>query len=336
MKLFFRSLLVVLGITFSASIAAAAIDLSELKSKLETTGLVGEVHGVHLPNALHTFTYRNPADFFDYVTLPLVAANPEILNQLNLLERHQSVRLFGSFVDHSAPITHLLISKVEILSTPDSETKDHVFIPKTPISEITEQTQVTGRVHAVSPQGEFFVLEYKDLVLPVFVRLPAHKAIAQKLYRGDLIKLSYRVRAEPDQPVHLSPQSTDSAIQVLERIQDCHEKTVEIKGSLVKFPKSPQILNDTYAVLVEDFVGTTVQYTLMNFEKLELNAELRKALAAAWVQAPKAKIENGRNKLIHRGISITARGQCNVVSQAQANPQILFKQVSDIQISMVD
>lgn len=328
---FFQSL--VMGLVLSIQ-AQAAINLDEVKAMLEGPGLVGEVHGVHLPNVLHAVTYRNPNDFFDYVTLPLVAESTQVAEQLNSLTRHEVVRIHGTFIDQKAPIKHILVQKIEVVKTHESETDKYEFVPKTPLSEITSQTVITGRVHAMSPAGDFFILEYKDLVLPVFVRAADHIAEAKKLFRGDLVRLSYRVRNEPKQPLHLTPQPGPSSIQVLERIQSCHGQPIEREGFLVKFPKSPQIFNDTYAVLVEDAVGTTVQFTLVNFTQVELNAELRQVLQAAWTQATSSLIENGRNKLIHRGIKIKARGQCNVVSQAQANPQILFGSLSDVSVQI--
>jgi hypothetical protein len=312
----------------------AIVDLDQLKSALEGAGLVGEVHGIHLPNSLHAFTYRNPSDFFDYITLPLVAENSVVGSQLDTIKRHEVVRVFGTFVDNKAPIKHILVKKIEVVKTHNSETDQFKFVPKTPLSEVTAQSVLTGRVHAISPEGSFFLMEYKDLILPVFVRSADQIEQARHLYRGDLLRLSYRVRNDPKQPVHLTPLPGSSSIQVLERIQSCHGQNLEKEGFLVKFPKSPQILNDTFAILVEDSVGTTVQFTLINFEQVDLNAELRKVLQAAWNQAPNTLIENGRNKLIHRGILIKARGQCNVVSQAQANPQILFSSLADISVKL--
>lgn len=330
-------ILTAMTILLCALTGNAAIDLSMVKAQLESTGVVGEVHGNHEMNSLHVFTFRNPQNFFDYSQFPLVAAAPDVNTQLQQIKRHQKVRLFGRFIDNPAPIRHILVQKLEIISTHFSETDNHPFVPKTPLSEVLDQQELTGRVHAVGESdGAFFLIEYKDLIFPVFVRDPQQKAIVKELFRGDLIRLKYQVRFEPEKPAHLQPSSTaPDAIQVLQRIQDCHGQPIQKTGALVKFPKSPQIINDTYAVLDEDVAGSDVQFTLINFENISANAELRSVLEKAWLEAPFAGIENGRNKLVHRGVVVTAKGQCNVMTQNQANPQILFNLVSDVQLQIL-
>src|SRR5256885_2034905 len=102
-----------LGIFLSA--CAHAVDLKEIEAKLTTTGVDGWIHGASPTQGLYVFTYRNPKDFFDFVEMSLVAPKPEILKQLETLNRHDKVRVKGEFMENPSPQKHIQIASIEMI-----------------------------------------------------------------------------------------------------------------------------------------------------------------------------------------------------------------------------
>lgn len=311
-----------------------AVDLEKLEKDLASTGVVGHIHASVSDRNLMVFTYRNPDDFFDNVQLPMTSSNADTLALLLKSKRHQKVRLYGGFITHGAPLKHIDVSKIELVADHQSELDQKPYTYKATDSEFHKYTELIGRVHAIDQGGKVLVIEYKDLVTPVFVSRDIDIAVVKGLYRGDKIKLEYEVRDYPGSPLHLSPkevQADKPALKVIEKIVDVHEKKLNVEGYLVKFPKSPQISFDVYAVLKEDEEGANIQFTLMNFTDNQVFTQLREKLDKIW-KSSTDKIENGRNKLINRGVKIKATGLGNVVSQSQANPQIIIDAVADVSV----
>lgn len=317
-----------------SSMACASIDMGQLENDLKTTGLVGYVHGTDNNSGLYVFTYRNPKDFFENVQMPMVSTDAAIMSDLQKTKRNQKVRLFGSFIPNRAPVKHIEVSKIELINDHSSELDKHPYNYKADTQELTQTQQLVARVHAVDQNGKMLVIEYKDKVVPVFVKNPLDIDLVKNLYRGDKISLRYSVRKDPSAPIHLSPKTEDSnqsSIEILENIKDIHGKTITQEGYLVRFPKSPQINFDVFAVLKEDAEGSNIQFTLVNFEDADLFTKVREKLEQAW-KANESKVENGRNKLINKSVRIKATGLGNDIDRGQANPQILIKSLDDIQI----
>ncbi len=306
---------------------------TEIKKKLNGEGLLGQVHGANHETGLYALTLRDPQNFFIHKEFPLVWEKESLAHDFKLLKRHQTIRIFGDLVDNGAPITHLLVTKFQVEKNYISEVDQYEYIPQTNPDELDSKSMMIGRVHAIDQNGKVLVVEYKDLVLPVFVRDTTTETAVQKLFRGDKISLHYKSKTVPDRPKHLMaqpPENGQQAFQILESIQGFHQTPVTRQGYLVKFPKSPQISTDTYAVLVQDQEGSTLQWTVVNFENMELFAKIREKLAALW-NADVTQIENGRNKLINKNVIVRVSGNGNVIDPGQANPQILVSSIEDIQ-----
>lgn len=306
----------------------------EIKKKLTTEGLLAQVHGANHITNVYALTIRDPNNFFIHKEFPLVWENDSIATEFKSLKRHQTIRVFGDLIDNGAPITHLLVTKFQIEKNFTSEVDQHEYVPSTNPDELDAKTHLIGRVHAADSNGKVLVVEYKDLVLPVFVRDEATEKAAQKLFRGDKIALDYKSKSFPDRPKHLMANPTESsrpAFQVLESVESFHQTSVTRQGYLVKFPKSPQISTDTYAVLVQDDEGSTVQWTVLNFENMDLFVKIREKMAKLW-NTDTSQIINGRNKLINQKIVVRVSGKGNIVDPGQANPQILVSSLDDIQI----
>jgi hypothetical protein len=314
--------------------AYASIDISKIEADLKSTGVEGYVHGMASAQQLLVFTYRNPNDFFENIQLPMTTSDYFLMTDLLKLKRHQKVKVFGEFVSNGAPLKHLNISKFELLKDYVSELDSSPYSYKASAEDVKQKTELIGRVHATDQNGKVLVIEYRDLVFPVFVSTEKDIEIVNQLYRGDKIKLEYKPMVHPGAPLHLKAQAKTAgqpSLEILEEILDWNAKPVTLEGYLVRFPKSPQIKFDVFALLFEDKEGSNIQFTLVNFTDQEAFQKLREKLEAAWVLNP-SKIENGRNKWIHKGVKVKAKGLGNVQSKAQANPQILIEKVEDLEV----
>ena len=320
--------------------AFAEINLAELEAKLKTDGLVGEIHGSITDSKIFVLTYRNPNDFFDNIQLPLTSDLPDVLATLNQVKRHQFYIVKGEFITNKAPIKHINISSLKLSKDYTSELDHLPYQYKGDVNELKNKSEFIGRVHAMGEQGKMLVMEYKDRIIPVFVTEPTSQALVNSLYRGDLVKIKFRVRSEPEAPTHLSLESSQKLppnvkpIELLESLVKSHGSPIEKVGNLIKFSKSPQINTNIYALLVEDPEGTTIQYTLTNFDSPDLFNKIREKLEKVWDENS-AGAENDRNKLVNRKLVVHAKGTSNMVDAGQANPQILINSLDDVTVEVL-
>ncbi|MGZ3789899.1 MAG: hypothetical protein ACXVLQ_15275 [Bacteriovorax sp.] len=319
--------------------AFAEINMQDLEKQLNTTGLTGEIHGSSADAHLFVITYRNPNDFFDNIQLPLTSDDPEILNSLPTLKRHQFYLVKGNFIKNKAPISHINIKSIELVKDYTSALDHMPYQYKGNVNDLNDKKEFIGRVHAVGQEGKMLVTEYKDRIVPVFVVEPSSQELVKQLYRGDLIRVRFNVRAEPEAPVHLSLvraaalPADQKPIEVLESLVKSHGTPITKTGNLIMFPKSPQINTNVYALLVEDPEGTTIQYTLTNLENLDLFNKVREKLEKVWMENS-ATAENDRNKFVNRKLVVTAKGVSNMVNPGQANPQIIINSIDDVNVTV--
>jgi hypothetical protein len=330
MKLF-QSVVSVSFLALSLFAAQAhAVDMGEVEKELTTTGVTGWIHGSVQGQGLYVFTYRTPGNFFDYIEMSLIPGQAGMLKTLSTFDRHDQVRIKGKFADIPAPQKHILVSSIELVQKYDSgyPTPPHDYMAKIP-DDLLKQNAANFLVHAVAGNGQILVLEYKDAIVPVFV---SNGKLAQNLFRGDVIHLTYKIQAFPDQPTHLNVDETvANPLQVIDSIQAQNGKQVTLEGALILFPKSPEIEFNVFAVqqLLSD--GLSRQFTLVNFDDANLFQKIRDTLQKAWDQSPHDYV-NGRNKLVSTKIRVKATGTINEVDPSQANPQILLKSLDSIVI----
>lgn len=324
------ALLVSLSFSTLACSTAKAVDLKQVEQELTSSGVTGWIHGSVGERKLFVFTYRDPKDFFDYIEMSVVAPDPVLLGQLRSLKRHDKVRLKGKFLFNPSPQKHILVSSIETIKPYESAfpAEPYSHLARVP-DELLGLTRATFLVHAVGGDGHILVTEYKDAVLPIFVR---DAKLTQGLYRGDVIELKFGVQGHPKNPTHLVlDEHGDQPLKVLESIRAKHGKPAVVEGALVLFPKSPEIQFNVFAVQEELPAGLKRQYTLVNFDNPELFKKIRAALQKAWDNAPRQYV-NGRNKLISTRIRVKATGTFNEVDPNQANPQILLPSEDSLQI----
>jgi hypothetical protein len=309
---------------------ARAVDLAEIEKMITGPGMEGEIHGADAARGLFVITYRNPKDFFDYLEMSLVPANAELAKQLGPLQRHDRVKIKGTFLKNPSPQKHIEVTSLEMVQKFQSPypADPYGYEARVP-DELLNQSSALFLVHAVHADGHILVVEYKDAVLPIFVN---NGELTRKLFRNDLVRLSFHIQKKPKEPTHLKLNETaPDALELVESIQARHGQPAQIEGALVLFPKSPQVLFNVFAVLEELPAGLKRQYTLVNFDSPEEFKRIRDKLQAAWDSEPKAYV-NGRNKLVSTAIRVRVKGKWNEVDPNQANAQVLLDSADSVEI----
>lgn len=307
--------------------AYEGLELTQLSRELKTTGLIGRIHGAVASSQMFVMTVREPDNFFSYREFSLLPKNKQAIETLNKVNRHDRVCIQGRIISNPSPQKHIAVKSVEVLESwnelsgfPEHQKK--ASIP----TELLERTDFIGKVHAIGKEGKILVMEYKNGVIPIFVKAPEY---TKDLYRGDIVRLSYKLKKIPKSPTHLKLNSqVEQPVEVIDAIADWHNKENTLTGHLVKFPQSPQIQFDVYAIEV-DTMGIKRYFTLVNFEDIAEFQKIRTKLAQIWDDNQETAIV-GRNMLINPAITMEAHGETNVVSPRQANPQILLDTAADI------
>jgi hypothetical protein len=304
-------------------------DHETLGRLLADQGLIGRIHGaVHDPG-LYVFTYRKPGDFFVHAEFPLVPADDAVALALKALKRHDAVLIKGSFIRNRAPQKHIEAVSVALLEAYPAATAPRPALTDD-LAPLLAGREAVGKVHAVAGDGRVLVFEHRGAVVPVYVR---DADLTVDLYRNDKIRIRYRVERHPGRPAHLliDPKKK-GAIKVLGRIKDAHSHEVIREGILVRFPKSPQLKFDVYALQTTDDDGVSVEYTLVNFTNKDMFLAIQKKMTDAW-NADVINAIDGRNKLVNPKIGLKARGTLNVQDPNQANPQIMLASPDDVAVT---
>lgn len=308
--------------------AYEGLEMSKLEQELETTGLIGRVHGAAGSDSqLFVISVREPNNFFAHREFSLVSRQAESLTTLEQLNRHDRICIQGNILSNPSPQKHIAINKIQILEPwPQPENIEPYQRQADLPTELESQTSFIGKVHAIGSEGKILVVEYRDGVIPIFVKATE---FTQNLYRGDIVELHYQVQKQPQQPTHLQLDTTVAQpIEVLDAIASWHNHVKTLTGNLVKFPRSPQLKFDVYAI-EEVTQGINRDFTLVNFEDIAEFTKIREKLAELWEQNSSTAIA-GRNMLINPEVTIEATGKVNLISTEQANPQILLKSAEQV------
>lgn len=308
---------------FFSSFLVSCASAQSVEDNLKGEGQIAEVHGAPHDLGHYVATVRDPEDFFKFEFYSLLGETPEVKEVLAKIKRHDKIRVWGT-AESYGPQKHIKISKI-VIETETDELPKYERKAEFPESFPDAETPFRALVHAIVKDQGLLVVEYKDAVLPV--RVPASIELPE-LYKNDIIEMKARITAHPGSPAHLKV----SEIALKEAIVSIHEKPIEKTGVLVKFPKSPQIKFDIYALKEDLADGLSRQYTLINFDNQELYAQMREKLASFWDNGDQTQIKNGRNMYINPSVVIKAKGIGNVVSPGQANPQILLSKLEDIEL----
>ena len=307
-----------------------SFDLRQLETRLKADGLEGWIHGAVDRHGLYVFTYRDPKDFFRAAEFPMVAGSPEVGKRLRELNRHDRVRVKGAFIANRAPVRHLMVTDIQPVKPWKPEGGALSPASRNAASDrLAKSGALTARVHAVGEEGRMLVIDHRGRIVPVFVPDPG---LTRALYRGDLIRLRYVSQSDPRRPLHLNPDpKSKQPIEVLSRIAEGHGKPATLEGVLVRYPRSPQISIDVYAVQVADPEGSSLDYTLVNFKDPEVFGRVRKKMEAVW-EAHRVSAREGRNRQVNPKVRLRVKGTLNIQSPRQANPQILLDSEDDVEV----
>ncbi len=307
-----------------------AEQMTQMEGDLKGPGVLGWVHGAVHERNLYVFTYRNPKNFFDYVEMSLITNDPALQTKLQSLDRHDKILVKGSFTQNPSPQKHILATSIDLVEKYKSgfPTDPYQHEAKIP-DELLNLKTALFLVHAIGGDGHILVVEYKDQVLPIFVR---NAELTKGLYRNDSVQLKFSMQSHPDRPSHLVlDERSLEPLKLVDSIKSLHGKPASVKGALIMFPKSPEILFNVFAVQQELPGGLKRQFTLTNMDDPAAFEKIRKVLQATWDRHP-GQFVNARNKLLSTKIQVTATGIYNEIDPSQANPQILLKTADDIKI----
>ena len=306
------------------------LDLDSLSQQLETTGLIGRIHGAATPSKMYVLSVREPNNFFAHREFSLIAGDLETQEVFAQLNRHDSLCVQGSIIPNPSPQKHIAVTSAQVLQPWQQPQGYEPYERSQDIPEqLKQKNSFLGKVHAIGESGKILVVEYQDGVIPLYV---SDTQYTKDLYRGDIVRLHYQIQTRPQQPIHLVlDQKVAQPVEVLDAIASWHEQTKTLKGNLVKFPRSPQLKFDVYAMEVET-QGIMRYFTLINFQDLAAFEDIRTKLAQLWDENQATSVA-GRNMLINPEVQIEATGIINLVSTEQANPQILLESADSVKIA---
>ena len=317
-----------------------------LMDKLQGEGLVGWVHGSSKRMEYYVFTYRSedpqdPMAFFKAEEFSLVAYDPKVRDVLTKLRRHDKIRLKGSLIQNRSPLRHIYVDKMAVI---EPAKPAEPYIPKTTLNLQNGQVEyLFVKVHTTILDGKALVVEYGDLVLPVFVP-EALNHLTADLFRNDKIMVSVRAVKSHRRPLHLylNGRSASPLVKV-DSMRSCHNFSTQLRGSLARFEKSPQINRIVYAVKVRDPNGIVRNFTLFpdvdnrlpNADKRfrELFQAISNKVHAFWGKHKDSSVQD-RNHKFNPRLQLAVSGRLVVISKTQANPQIYIKSPDDIRISI--
>lgn len=308
------------------SAAYEGLDLANLTQELTNTGLIGRIHGAAATSQMFVLSVREPNNFFNHQEFSLISQDPKVLDRLSQLNRHDLVCVRGDLIANPSPQKHIALNSLKVLEPWQQSQIAPYQRPEIP-TELTEQSSLVGKVHAIGSGGKILVMGYQDIVIPIFITSPEY---TQSLYRGDIVKLSYQIQQYPQRPIHLQlDTAVAQPLEVIDAIAAWNGQPQTLTGSLVKFPQSPQLKFDVYAMEV-DTQGIKRYFTLINFDNMAEFQNIRQKLAKIWDENAATAV-SGRNMLINPEVTIEATGIGNIISPEQANPQILLESADMVQ-----
>lgn len=322
-------------LSFVSLVAASLLACAPIPVRLERAlaagrAVEGEIHGAYPALDQYVFTYRAEDDFFDFVEVSLIPANPEVAERLARLRRHDRVRIEGVRAENRSEQMHVEVSALEVVTKYEASPAVPPYAHEAAVpADLEGKDSELFLVHAVNAGGAVLVVERGDVVVPVFVRRPE---FTRDLARNDVVRLRYEIRRRPNSPVHLELADVEHPVEVVDSITALHGQPADVEGALVMFPRSPQVRFDVFAVLQELPGGTQRQYTLVNFEDQERFAAIREKLAAVWSAAGRDSAVSGRNKLVSTKVRVRAKGTFNQIDANQANAQIVLAGPEAIEI----
>lgn len=295
---------------------AGEIDYEAIGKQLEGNGLTVYIHAASHEIKLYVATWRNPKDFFNSPNLPILSGSAQVAKIFKTLNRHDKALLKGKLKKSEAPIPHIEVSSIEVLELAKNATH-HTYEAKLP-EDLKNKTEAIFKVHAIVEGGKALAVEYKDAICPLLCK---DLELTKGIYRGDKILVKYQIREAPNRPVHLEvDEKAKTPLKVLKAIKELNEKEMREEGILVKYPKSPAVSIDTYAIEVTDADGIKIDFSLFS----EKDGPAIKKVIAKWKENEK-DIVKVRNKFALPKIKLKVRGIVSV-TDANQTPMIILEE----------
>lgn len=308
-----------------------------INERLTGEGLIGWIHGSTPRFSSYTFTYRSedpndPLAFFKAEQFTLIP-NEELIDQFKNLKRHDKVVLTGTLNETTKPVDHIYVDSLDVFPH-EPETPR-----KTTEAALPEILDTQALVHAnvfSKESGRALILEVGQTVAPVVV-MQNFEEIASKLLRGDLIRIRAQGSFNRRVITHyiLGDDSSDSLV-ILNSINNCHGLSMDLKGHLVRFEKSPAISRTIYAVKVDIAPSNGLNFTFLpkDFDPDKFS-RIQVVLENIWQDNIEA-VSTARNYSEIKRVKVNVSGTINVTSRNQANPQIFIENAEAIGVSIVD
>ena len=308
-----------------------------LEEQLSGDGLIGNIHGITAINQQYVFTYRQPGNFFEFEHLSLAPSDTLIATTLAKLHRHDQVSIKGTLL-MTGNQRHILVNEITVTNPYTYQYDYNHLVDESQFNNL-DHVKVFGKVHALIGNGEGLAMEYQDMILPVIIDASYQEMIG-KLFRNDILLLNLSIIREPNRPLHFQLDTSQSdPIQIIDSMVACHNQNATLQGKLIRFPESPQISREVFAVQVIDSNGIKRNYTLfpdVDFSQPNANTFFTELLDAisqksrdAW-EEKESSVSDGRNYFINKEINVTVSGRINVTSPNQANPQIYINDINTL------
>jgi len=291
------------------------------------------VHGVYEAYGLYVFSWWNLKNFRDRYDFPVYSRDLKLVDFK--LKRHDKILITGEVETKNRGPEHLRVDSLKVIERYTGHGTEKR--PRTiDLGDLVKKSRAVFKIHTISKTkvdgtpNHLMVVEYEKVVLPMFVSKWSDEL--DKLSRNDSVEMSFKLKRSPKSPPHLFLDNS-KPIKRLLNIKDQHSKDADITGCLVRFPKSPQIKFDVFAVTQTDKWGHVRNYTLLNFSDFELFTNMRKKIAKLWASdKDKSHIEFRRGRFLNCSLQLRVKGTFNVVSSNQANPQVLISSLDDIEV----
>lgn len=310
--------------------------LEEVVENIPEKGINAIVHGADHKRKLYVISWSHPKNFFNRYNFVITPKNPVVKETITKLNRGDRLFLKGT-VNMNRGQGHIEVTELAIKKVYDPKVKHtagkHERKTELP-GDLKDKSEEVFYLHATDMNGKILILEHGDTIVPMMVKNPK---LTEKLYRGDYVKLAYKIHEsdDPRRATHLYlNEKAKEPVKVLDSIVKLHDQEIEYEGRMVLFPKSPTINRNIFAIEAywpKDKSKAPRYFTLLpkDFTTEKFEALLKK-LQDNWDANPDG-VFMGRNKYIHQKLRIKVKGKGNVVSENQANPQI-FTNIEDLHV----
>lgn len=301
-------------------------DDAAVQKKLSNEGVVGHVHGTMVDEGMVVFTVRDEDDFSNFQIFTLIF--PQVDDMVKGLKRHDKLRIYGMLLKNPSQQRHIMVSRFEILQRAPIvyNYRHQTALP----DDLVGKEQIVALVHAIDSDKRILVIDYRDVIIPVFVtEVSTMPEVFEKLHRNDIIELPFVIRKHPRRPPHLE---LNGAIKVIDAIVDRHGKTVTYEGYLTMFPDHTQTKLNVFSLARDEGIeGIERLYTVTNFRDPGKFFRITNLLQKIWDEGI-ATVSIARNRYSNRKIRLRITGKIAVARKNQVNPMLLLKSRQAIEV----